>query len=206
MGVADVDYLFAEAMNARALLLLLIAAVMVSPTRAHTPEHSYVRVTLSETERVISFAFDFATLRAIGAADANGDGAITPAELAAFAPAMENFLRASAAAQLDDAAVELGDFVAASWPAEAGQAIREADEHRHFAIVRFRHALKSRPGRMTLSLEFHGRLGDSHTVLGTFAAGGQEERVVFAGPKSSHRFVVPGLRANDPAQVAAAAP
>lgn len=206
MGFTDVDHIFAEAMNVRAFSLVLIAVAMTTPARAHTPEHSYVRVTLSEAERAFSFAFDFAALRALGAVDANDDRAITPDELAAFAPAMEKFLRASVAAQLDDVAIELGEFVAAAWPGEAGAAIREADEHRHFAIVRFRHVLKSRPGRMTLSLDFHARLGGRHTVLGTFAAGGQEERVVFAGMQSSHRFVVPTPRQNDPTQVAATAP
>jgi hypothetical protein len=208
MGVADVDHVFAEAMNARAFSLLLtaLASVMAPAAQAHTPGHSYVRVTLSETERVISFAFDFATLRVLGDVDANGDRAITPDELAAFAPVMEKLLRASVAAQLDDAAIELGEFVAASWPGEAGAAIREADEHRHFAIMRFRHAVKSRPGRMTLSFDFHGRLGDRHTVLGTFAAAGQEERVVFSGLQPSHRFVVPAPRQNEPAKVAAARP
>lgn len=201
MGVADVDYLRPGPVNAatfsnrtplrRIARAMGLAAGMLSvtpPSMGHTIEMSYLRVSASRDGLVVSLAFDFAAIGWIAPPDANEDGVVTPAELAAIAPAVEAFFRKTIALRVNDRPLELGSFVTAPWPRRAGAAIPESDFHRHLAVFHFRLPGPPASGELAVTIGFFGRLAREHTVLGSFANHGAEERVIFTAEEPVRRF------------------
>ena len=174
----------------RACVVLAGLGALTSGTRslAHTLETSYCRIHATAEGVVISIAFDFSTLGWIAAPDADEDGLVTSEELYAVARPMENFLQRTLAIRQNGRELILGSMLPLEWPARAHPVISADEFHRHFAIFRFRISHPAAAEPVELSIGYFKDLGKNHTVLGTIATNGREERLIFTENNSVRTF------------------
>lgn len=161
---------------ALALAWLVAGASLV---RAHTIDTSSCRVDISRDAVDFTFNFDLRTLTRITRVDANGDGRITPDEILAAGPAIEEFLRSHVILELNDREASFGDFLAPHATADAAAGIPESDWGQRLATFTFHNPQLNAPDAVALTFDVFDTLGERHTILGTFAWAGREDEVIF---------------------------
>jgi hydrogenase/urease accessory protein HupE len=157
--------------------------VLAVATVGHNPDTSYARVQIAADKVQTRLTLDVFTLIKIARLDDNDDGELQRAELTRHAPQINEFLREHVWLTIDTAQSEdLGDPVGFVWPPDAGNSIREADFHTangliHFDFVR---PVEEMPEEVTLTFGVFDKFGSQHTILGVFAANGNEYEVSFS--------------------------
>jgi hypothetical protein len=165
-------------------LCLLVLALLPAAARAHAPDTSYCRVSITAHELVCKFSYDLLTLQRIVKLDANGDGQISRAELEAVSGAVLSFLRQHIYLDLNQREAEFAEADKPAWGGASGPDTSEAtipksEYGQHLVTFTFRNAVLSAPEDVTLTFDFFEKLGDAHTVLGAFEWNGHEDEVIF---------------------------
>jgi hypothetical protein len=171
-----------------AALAIALLAAFPGAVCAHNPDTSYARITISSEAVEFKFSYDLLTLFRITNLDANGDGAVSRAELEAAAPLVERFLRSRICLELNQHEAEFGEALAVSWPEDAGEAIPERDYGQRLLSFAFRNPVLAAPEDVALTFDFFDALGPGHTVLGVFEWDGREHEVVFTRFEPDYLF------------------
>jgi hydrogenase/urease accessory protein HupE len=146
---------------------------------AHNPDTSYVRVELSEDWVRTKFTFDLSVLSQVVPLDQNGDGEIAFAEFDRGIPQIRKLLRESVQFEINEYADDFGEFDPPIWPAETAS-VSYADLGTTLVHFPFSKRVQELPESVTLVFGFFDRLGDRHTVLGTFVQPSQPDyEVIF---------------------------
>lgn len=169
---------------------LAVAWLVAVPgaVRAHNPDTSYARITISPEAVEFKFSYDLLTLLRITHLDTNGDGAVSRTELEAAAPVIQRFLRSRICLELNQHAAEFGEALPVSWPEDAGAAIPERDYGQRLLSFTFRNPVLTAPEDVALTFDFFDALGAGHTVLGVFEWDGREHEVVFTQFEPDYLF------------------
>lgn len=149
-----------------ALLFGLLSSA-TSPAFAHTPDTSYAIAKISEQELRIELRYDLESLSRIKALDSNRDGYIERNELRDAESDLRKFLRSHVALEVNEHAIDLGEFVPARWP-EAETRVAQSDWNQTLVAFPFIRKTREIPESISLRFEFFGTLGDRHKVLGVF--------------------------------------
>lgn len=139
----------------------------------------------------LRFTFDVFTLQKIAPdLDADHDNALTPAELANGAPAIERFLREHIRVRVNDEPVELGETRGPEWPRDAGPKLAARDWHTNDALIAipFTQVIKKPPREIFIAFDVFETFGTRHTVLGAFEHGGKREEVTFTDEEPDFLF------------------
>jgi hypothetical protein len=169
-------------------IIAAAALAFVLPAGAHTPDTSYARINITATAVEFAFTYDLATLHRVAPLDADRDGSVSPAELAAATPAISSFLRRHIYLELNERDGTFGELTAPAWPADAGAAIPAADYPQRLATFTFRNPVLHAPDSVALTFDFFGVLGERHTVLGNFKWAGHENEVIFTRFEPDYLF------------------
>lgn len=146
---------------------------------AHNPDTSYSRITITAHEVECKFTYDLNTLQRMTPLDADGDGKISRAELAAATPAIQQFIRQHIYLDLNQREADFAKADPPTWPDNAGDAIEEKEFGQRLLSFTFRNPVLSLPEDVTITFDFFEQLGGVHTVLGAFACNGREDEVIF---------------------------
>lgn len=139
----------------------------------------------------LRLTFDVYTLQKVAAGiDANGDHQLTPAELRAAAPALEEFLREQVRMEIDDEPAVLGECAGPEWPRDGGDALHARDWHSNAALIAipFKQATTRAPREIAVSFHVFDTFGIRHTVLGAFEHSGRREEVTFTSAEPDYLF------------------
>ncbi len=175
----------------RRSLLALALLVAGAAARAHNPDTSYAAATVSGTEITFRLTYDLFTLQKVTALDADRDGRTTREELVRGLPAIHAFLRQHVLVAINDADADLGEPTGFTWPSDAGPAIAEADYHTANGLIpfTFRRRITEPTESLLLAFRFAPPLGERHTVLGSFDAGGDKLEVTFTRFEPDYEYV-----------------
>ena len=173
-------------LRARLLALLLLPAAAL----AHNPDTSYARCLVADDRVELRLTCDVFTLLKITDLDADHDQRLTRAELRAAAPAIERFLRAHIAMELDGQRAELGTALEPVWPPGAADSIAAPDWHATASLITFPfiHPLPQPPHEVALTFTIFPQFGARHTVLGVFEHRGQTQEVTFTEAEPDYLF------------------
>lgn len=185
----------------RARCLLLAGALGGAVAAgAHNPDTSYARVYLDNDEVRTRLTFDLFTLQKITELDTHHTQRITRAELQRAVPALEQFLRAHVALEINTNRTELGEIDEPHWPADVGAVVEARDWHTQNGLVQFtfHKPVLEMPQDVALAFDVFEQLGEQHTVLGAFEKNGQTTEVTFTRAEPDYLFdtgFVPSLAA-----------
>ena len=172
--------------------LVCLAALMPAVAAfAHNPDTSYARLRIAPDEFSATFIYDVTSLLLIEPLlDSDGDRSLSPAELQAAVPRIEDFLRRSIRLEVDAAPKPFGPLAPVAWPLHAGPSIAERDYHAATSLVTFTFLtqLPRPPVDIWVRFEFFGTLGGHHTILAAFAHDGRDEPVIFTEDEPDFLF------------------
>jgi len=173
-------------------VLLTAAAFTLLPTTAlaHNPDTSYARCRVADDRVEVKLIYDVFTLLKITDLDANHDQRLTRAELRAGAPAIERFLRAHVALEIDGQPADLGEALAPVWPEGAPDSLAAPDWHAAASLIAFpfRRDTSTPPHEVGLTFTFFPQLGAQHTVLGVFEHAGRTQEVTFTDSEPDYLY------------------
>ena len=178
---------------ARMIALCLAAFHFAATASAHTTDTSYARVRIYDDRIEIRLTCDIFTLqRIVPGIDANNDSALSREELQRATPAIQKFLRAHVAIEIDGANTDLGKAREPFWPLDAPDPIPAGAWHNNEALVSFGFdkALASPAKTVGLLFDVFSTLGERHGVLGVFEYRGQTTEVVFTLVEPDYLFDV----------------
>ncbi|MDO8542714.1 MAG: HupE/UreJ family protein [Opitutaceae bacterium] len=167
------------------LLALFFAACIAS---AHTPDTSYSKVKIAAEEVTFTFTYDLATVGRMTPLDRNGDQQLTRDELEAATPAIGAYLRQNIFVELNEREAAFGALAPPTWAAADHEAIRAAEFSQRLVTFTFRNPVLHAPDSVALTFGFFERLGERHTVLGSFVWNGQENPVIFTRFEPDYLF------------------
>lgn len=173
------------------IVALAMALLFAGRAEAHDLATSYVRFEISRESLVTTVTFDFDSLvRIAPGLDANGDGQITAAELAAQTAAIQTFLRQRVELTIDGEPTELGTAQPVAFPPQAGDAIAEKDFHAATSLVHFAFAkaLAAPPATVGVRIGYFQDFGNRHVVLGSIGHDGEAYEVVFRYYEPDYRY------------------
>lgn len=171
--------------------LVVVGWLVAAPVLAHNPDTSYARLRIDRDALTASFVYDVTSLVLVDPAlDADRDQSLSPAELEAAVPRIEEFLRRSIRLEIDGRAAAFGPLEPVAWPAEAGATIPERDYHAATSLVAFtfRTPLAEPPADVWVRFECFEALGGHHTVLAAIAHADREEPVLFTEDEPDYLF------------------
>lgn len=165
-------------------LTLCMVALALAATRgfAHTADTSYARVRLYDHRIELRLTFDvFVLQKIVPALDADGDLALSRAELRAATPAIEKFLRTHVGMEVNGAAADLGVAAAPFWPLDAPDPLPAKLWHASEALISFPFdkTVNVPTTSVTLLFDVFDVLSAKHMVLGNFDVAGKPHEVVF---------------------------
>jgi hypothetical protein len=184
------------------LLALLFLALLLGTACAHDPDTSYARIRIQPDRLELRLTLDVFTLQLIvPKLDANADRALSRAELAAGLAAAREFFTAHVALQIDSRPAPLGEPGEPFWPLDATDPLPAEKWHDTTALISFPFdtKLSTRPKSVSLGFAVFDRLGDRHTILGTFEAGSEPKQVIFNIAEPDYLFTIAPLATAPPA-------
>ncbi len=166
--------------RAAAVLWIMLAGLLFArPAAAHQEDTSYTRIRIDGDRVTTEATFDLHVLGRIAPVDGDGDGTITPAELTAIAPVIQEYLGSRIELRLDDGAPDLGTPLAPVW-AEDVALVRSVDWPQTLVDFPFTREIEAHPELLTLEYSTWPELGPSHTNLTSIAQAGYDEvEIVF---------------------------
>jgi hypothetical protein len=176
-----------QASSAATILVLLVAG----SAGAHDLATSYARFQISRNALETTFTFDLDSLvRLAPGLDANRDGQITAAELAAQAPAIQAFLRKRVELKIDGKLADFGMALPVEFPPDVGDAIAEQDYHAATSLIHFgfEKPLATPAANFWVNFDYFQDFGNRHIVLGAIAQDGEEYEVVFRYYEPDYRY------------------
>ena len=172
--------------------LLIAAGCWLWPlvASAHNPDTSYVRCLVADDRVELRLTCDVFTLLKIADLDADHDQRLTRDELRAATPAIQRFLRAHVALELNGQPADFGEALEPVWPTGASDTIAAPDWHAAASLIAFpfRKTVSVPPREVALTFTFFASLGARHTVLGVFEHGGQTQEVTFTEAEPDYLF------------------
>ena len=178
-------------LNGFCTCLVLGACLLAADALAHNPDTSYARLRIESDELSATFIYDVTSLLLLDPLlDADGDRSLSPAELRASVPRVEEVLRRSIRLEIDGMVAAFGPLEPVCWPTQAGPMIPERDYHAATSLVALTFAtpLDHPPADVWVRFEFFGTLGGHHTVLSAIAHEGQDEPVIFTQEEPDYLF------------------
>lgn len=174
-----------------ALAMLWLGGFVLPEARAHNPETSYLRADIAGDVMRTRLTYDLTTLGRMVVLDDDRDGQVSREELARHAPQIVAFLSEHVRVEATGYAPGIGAFAGFDWPPDAGPAIPERDYHSALALVsfRFERVFEDEPEDVAFDFGFFGRLGERHSVLGSFVHAGQATEVVFTRFEPDYEYV-----------------
>ena len=177
-------------MTAAAWMGLFALVATAVPACAHNPDTSYAIVQIEPRRLATKLTYDLFTLNKIVSPDENHDHRISRAELEKHLPEILLFLERNITLEVSGEAEGLGKSMGMTWPEGAGEDIPESDYHSVASLVafRFERPLQDKPEEVTVEFDFFERLGERHTVLGTWINSGVSEEVIFTRFEPDYLF------------------
>ena len=157
---------------------------------AHNPDTSYAQVKFTDSQISTRLTYDLFTLEKITKIDADGDGKITRDELRRATPAIEKFMRAHVHLELNGLKTDLGKLGELGWPSGQSDVIRATDWNSTDGLIHFPFTkdVVETPQTLALAFDVFDRFGPQHSVLGTFAGGGQPLEISFSQTEPDYLF------------------
>ena len=176
-------------------MLALLSCGCAPIASAHNPDTSYLRVDIDAARLRTRLTCDLVTLGKVVALDDDGDRRISRQELDRHLPEIAAFFAANLDVEMTDHAPGLGGLVGVVWPTEMGESIGEKDYHSAAALIslRFERPLDDAPEDVSVDFRIFGRLGERHTVVGSFVCGADVTEVTFSRFEPDYEYVT-GLR------------
>lgn len=177
-------------------LALFLGAVLgicldASEATAHNPDTSYARLRIATDAVTTEFIYDVTSLLLIDPIlDVNSDLSLSPTELRAAVPRIEEVLRHSIRLEIDGKATSFGPLQPVAWPVRAEAAIPQRDYHAATSLVAFTFVtpVATPPADVWVRFEYFGLLGGHHTVLAAIMHEGRDEPVIFTEDEPDYLF------------------
>lgn len=167
-------------------------AWLISPIAiAHTADTSYARVILHDDRIETRLTFDaFSLQKIVPALDADGDLALSKAELRAATPAIQQFLRDRVGIEVNEAATDLGAAGDPFWPLDAPDPLPAKLWHANESLISFPFDKPASAPTKSVALLFavFDTLSPQHQVLGVFEHAGQPHPVIFTASEPDYLF------------------
>ncbi len=170
---------------------ILVLALAGTSALAHKADTSYARVHLHAQRIELRLTFDvFALQKIVPGLDADGDLALSKAELRAATPVIEKFLRTHVGMEVNGAAADLGVAAAPFWPLDAPDPMPSKLWHANEALISFPFdkTVNVPTTSVALLFDIFGVLPARHVVLGYFEAGGKPHEVIFTASEPDYLF------------------
>lgn len=170
---------------------LLCAWALVGRAEAHNPDTSYAQLVMEGEVLRTRLTYDLVTLRRMVELDDDRDRQVSREEMARHAPEIAAFLRRRIVLESTGHEPGLGGFLGFRWPADAGAAIPERDYHSAAALVAFsfERNFDDEPEDVMVDFRFFDRIGERHSVLGSFVRGAEVTEVVFSRFEPDYEYV-----------------
>lgn len=173
------------------VLALLWTWALAVRAEAHNPDTSYAQFVSEGAVVRTRLTYDLVTLRRMVELDDDRDRQVSREELTRHAPEIVAFLREHVAFESAGHEPGLGDFLEFRWPQDAGPTIPEKDYHSALALVafRFERTFDDEPEDVVVDFRFFDRVGERHSVLGSFVRGAEVTEVIFSRFEPDYEYV-----------------
>lgn len=174
-----------------ALAILWLGGFAMPEACAHNPETSYLRVVIDGDAMRTRLTYDFMTLNRMVALDDDHDRQVSREEFARHVPEIVAFLSEHVGVEATGYASGIGTFVGFDWPLDAGRTIPEKDYHSALALVafHFERVFEDELEDVAFDFALFDRLGERHSILGSFVHAGQATEVVFTRFEPDYEYV-----------------
>ena len=156
-----------------------VLCLFAGAVSAHNPDTSYLRLEITDSTTSIRLSYDIITLlTVVPSLDADGDKAISKAELTAADPAIREYLRTRVSAAADGNEPSLGEALPIVWPEGSPDLIPQPAYHE--VVFHFPFQLnQTPPDLIAIDFAVFPEFGERHMILSQLAYLDFKEEIYF---------------------------